>query len=130
MDFKEHTMGEGKLMLKKSLGGSTGQHTQDGSTTHKVYCFPFYSMMLALNRTHINYFSLDVEGLELDILKTIPFDELNISIFTVEYKHGKDGNAAYERFMAGKGYHVHSKIVAYKPHIYFGCSDYVFVKNQ
>ena len=40
----------------------------------EVECFPFYSFMLALNRTTIDFFSLDVEGDELNVLKTIPFD--------------------------------------------------------
>ncbi len=129
IDFHEHAMGEGKLILDKTSGGSTGKHTLGGSTVRQVYCFPFYSMMLALNRTHIDYFSLDVEGLELDILKMIPFDKLDISVLSVEYVHGKDGNKAYEQFMEKQGYYTHSKIVAWKPEIYFGCSDYIFVKK-
>ncbi|KAK2154062.1 hypothetical protein LSH36_278g06043 [Paralvinella palmiformis] len=48
-------------------------------------CFPLFSMLVAVNRTHIDYFSLDVEGSELDILKTIPFDKVVIDIITVEY---------------------------------------------
>lgn len=43
-------------------------------------CFPLYSMLLAMERTHVDYFSLDVEGYEPYILKTIPFDKLNITV--------------------------------------------------
>nr|CAD7448853.1 unnamed protein product [Timema bartmani] len=45
-----------------------------------VQCFPFYTYLLALNRTLIDYFSLDVEGNELDVLETIPFDKVDIQV--------------------------------------------------
>ena len=50
-----------------------------------VQCFPLYSMLLAVGRTHIDYFSLDVEGAELEILRTIPFEKVTIDILTIEY---------------------------------------------
>lgn len=45
-----------------------------------VQCFPFYTYLLALNITVIDYFSLDVEGSELNVLKTIPFDKVDIKV--------------------------------------------------
>jgi hypothetical protein len=30
--------------------------------------------------THVDYFSLDVEGSELDVLKTIDFDKFDITV--------------------------------------------------
>jgi hypothetical protein len=45
-----------------------------------VQCFPLYSYLLALNRTKVDYFSLDVEGSELDILRNIPFEKLDIRV--------------------------------------------------
>jgi len=47
-------------------------------------CYPLYSIMLALKQTRIDYFSLDVEGSELNILSTIPFDKLYIDVLTIE----------------------------------------------
>jgi FkbM family methyltransferase len=38
---------------------------------------------------HINYFSLDVEGAEIDILRTIDFDRVRIDLFTIEANFGK-----------------------------------------
>ncbi len=51
----------------------------------EVPCFPLFSIFLALNISHVNYFSLDVEGPELEILKTIPFDRVTFDLIMVEY---------------------------------------------
>ena len=90
------------------------------------YCFPFYSFMLAIGRTEIDYFSLDVEGLELEVLRTIPFDKLNIKVLSVEYMHGKATKQEYIDFMISKGYRVHSDL---RKCNHF-CADIVFVKNS
>jgi len=50
------------------------------SLTVNVQCFPLYTYLLALNVTVIDYFSLDVEGSELNVLKTIPFDKIDIKV--------------------------------------------------
>ena len=45
-----------------------------------VQSFPIYSIMLALNRTTYDFFSLDVDGSELDILRTIPWPYVDIKV--------------------------------------------------
>ena len=115
-------MGQGRLL------DSEGQSAAK-ATTHDTYCFPFLSIMLALNVTHVDYFSLDVEGLELTILKTIPFHLIDISVFTVEFVHGPDGGKGYIEFMESQGYKLHSTIIVTKPTIFYFAYDYVFVKT-
>ncbi len=39
-------------------------------------CFPFHSILLAVGNPTVDFFSLDVEGAELPILRTIPFDKV------------------------------------------------------
>ena len=51
-----------------------------------VICFPLFGVLKAINVTKVDYFSLDVEGNEMDVLRTIPFDEVDI---TVKYNAGK-----------------------------------------
>ena len=41
-----------------------------------VQCIPLYTVMLALGRTTIDFFSLDVEGNEIEILRTLPPDAI------------------------------------------------------
>ena len=49
--------------------------------TIEIQCFPFYSILLALNQTTVDYFSLDIEGHEKRVLETIPWKRLDIKVF-------------------------------------------------
>ena len=43
-----------------------------------VQCFPLYSILLALGNPTVDFFSLDVEGSELGVLRTIPWNKVDI----------------------------------------------------
>ena len=51
----------------------------------EVLCIPVKSILKEINMPHINFFSLDIEGAELDILKSIPFNVVTIDFFMIEY---------------------------------------------
>ncbi len=53
----------------------------DSENIYKVQCFPLYSILLALGKTDFDYFSLDVEGSEYKILRTVPWRKVNITVF-------------------------------------------------
>lgn len=46
----------------------------------EVQCMPLFSLLAAINVTTVDYFSLDVEGNELQVLKTIPFERIFIRV--------------------------------------------------
>lgn len=52
----------------------------------EVVCIPIDLILTALEMYHIHFFSLDVEGAELHILRTIPFDKVRIDLFFIEYQ--------------------------------------------
>ena len=52
----------------------------------QVQCFPLFSILQAIGVDTIDYFSLDVEGPELEILKTIPWNKIRINVLTIEYR--------------------------------------------
>ena len=51
-----------------------------GQSQSKALCLPFYAILLAMGNPTVDYFSLDVEGAELPILKTIPWDKVDIKV--------------------------------------------------
>lgn len=69
-----------------------------------VQCIPLYTMIAALELKIVDYLSLDVEGLELDILKTLPFDKISFKIMTVEHWSVPGGADALKDFLEPKGY--------------------------
>ncbi|XP_068211158.1 uncharacterized protein [Palaemon carinicauda] len=77
----------------------------------EMQCFPLYSYLVALNVTTVDYFSLDVEGAEFSILKTIPWEKVDIKTLSVEFIHDHEGKAAIQEYMTGLGYYVHSEDV-------------------
>ena len=117
MVFNEHEGGAGRLALGARV---TNQKTQ-------MPCFPLYSLLLAMNRTKVDYFSLDVEGVELPILKTIPFDKLDISVLSVEYGHGQI--EPLKEYMSQQGYDVYKQIHFVDLQQVLFVEDLIFVKR-
>ncbi len=70
----------------------------------RVQCFPFFSFIAALDIKVVDFLSLDVEGDELKILKTIPFDRVFIKVIAVEIVTSEEGQEPYKKFMESKGY--------------------------
>jgi len=96
-----------------------------------VPCFPLETLLLAINVTHIDYFSLDVEGVELPILRTIPWKKLDIHIMSVEYGHGPKGKTPYLEFMKSVGgYAVYADIHVGNYEKALFVEDFIFVKNS
>jgi FkbM family methyltransferase len=91
----------------------------------RVQCFPLFSLLSALGVDTVDFFSLDVEGVEVDVLKTIPFDSVHIKVLTVEFVHGKGGAEELVSFMKGKGYRVVTKLTNKA----FLANDIVFAHN-
>ena len=50
----------------------------------KIQCFPLYTVLLALGNPTVNYFSLDIEGAEFKVLSTLPFDKVDVKVWTIE----------------------------------------------
>ena len=46
----------------------------------KTLCLPAYSIIAAAGLYHLDFLSIDVEGLEFKILQTIPFIKLDIKV--------------------------------------------------
>jgi len=64
-------------------------HLQFKKPEVSVHCFPLNAIMAAINVSHVDYLSLDVEGPELEILHTIDWTRLHIDVITVEYRVGR-----------------------------------------
>ena len=66
-------------ILPSDLGNWRKKGEKRWGKTITVQCFPLQSVLVALNNPIVDYFSLDVEGSELPILKSLDWDNVNIS---------------------------------------------------
>lgn len=69
--------------LRMRFAGLFSRISRNGK---KVNCFPLDAILEALKVNHVDYFSLDVEGLELPILRTITWSKFRIDVLSVEYR--------------------------------------------
>jgi len=67
--------------------GMAGLVPEETEESFRVQCFPLYSLILATGNRTVNYLSLDIEGAELQVLKSIPWDKVDIEVLTVESNH-------------------------------------------
>ena len=75
----------------------------------KVECYPLYSLFLAVGISHkIDFLSLDIEGAELAVLKTIPWDKVRIELVMIEINHSDKQEV--NRVMAEAGYEVYKNL--------------------
>ena len=56
----------------------------------KVQCFPLQAVLKAIDLAKVQYFSLDIEGAEYDVLKTIDFNVVDFSVFSIEIEDDND----------------------------------------
>lgn len=47
--------------------------------------------------THVDFWTLDVEGAELSVLKTVDFSKFSASVIVIEYRPGSFGVDSYMR---------------------------------
>ena len=80
----------------------------------KLDCVPFTSIIMALGNPTIDYLSLDIEGAEYPVLKTIDFDKFDIKVISVENtKVGDifDGTATQLRYhLQNNGYRLYQTV--------------------
>ncbi|XP_065351451.1 uncharacterized protein LOC135946904 [Cloeon dipterum] len=116
-----------KYMQARNIGRILGTKEHDnfkGSLTD-LLCIPITTLLLALDKKRVDYFSLDVEGNELDVLRTIDFNKFDIRTLSVEFSNIKEGKDALLRHMMENGYILHSNVTRYDNL----ANDFIFVKK-
>jgi hypothetical protein len=63
---------------------------------------------VASGNPQIDYFSLDIEGAEMVVLETVPWDKVNMTLLSIEMNHAGDifpvTKEDIHKFLASKGY--------------------------
>lgn len=77
-----------KSQVSMEQAGAWAKIKANASTTetNTVHCMPLLSILLALDQP-IDYFSLDIEGHELAVLQTLPFDKIDVKVICISISH-------------------------------------------
>ncbi|CAB3375186.1 Hypothetical predicted protein [Cloeon dipterum] len=106
-----------QMMLNLRPDGSSKM--SDNGTL--LQCMPLFSVLKAAGKSTIDFFSFYNEGRELEILKTLPFDKVNIKAIAVyRAQKNKDVSETLKTFMYGKGFY----------NVNITLEDYVFLRNE
>ena len=60
------------------------QEKEDGT---EFQCFPLYSLLLALDSPTVTLLSLDIEGAEFEVFRSLPWDKMDIEVILTELVH-------------------------------------------
>jgi len=80
--------------------------TSQKKTFIYVPCFSLYTILKAINVAKVDYFSLDVEGGEFEVLKGINFNKLNITTFSIEHNNYQDARNNIKQFLVDNNYNL------------------------
>ena len=72
-----------------------------------VNCYNFNELMETYDISEINYLSIDVEGAEYNILNSIDFNRIHISVIGVENNYK---NHRIPKLLMSKGFYFHSVV--------------------
>ncbi len=80
---------------------------RDTFETFPVYCFNLNDLLKQYNFFHIDFLSIDTEGGELDIIKSIDFDTYSIDVICIEDNYGYP---EIQTFLESKGFALTKKL--------------------
>ena len=94
-----------KINQKRNSIESSAKLAQPSTLKHSrnAVCLSFYSILLALGNPVVDYLSLDIEGAELPVLKTIPWHKVNVKVMSIECGL-IDSCLRIKKFMQSVGY--------------------------
>ncbi|KAL7645229.1 UNVERIFIED_CONTAM: hypothetical protein RMT77_003615 [Armadillidium vulgare] len=95
------------------------EETKSKGIFTRVKCFPLYSLMKAQNLTVLDLLSLDVEGMEIQVLETLPWDKVSINAILIEVAHVSEGKSYVKSYMESKNYSLETEVG----------DDYLFVRK-
>jgi FkbM family methyltransferase len=72
-----------------------------------VDCFEFNELLDRHGIKHVDYLTVDVEGGEGSIIRSIDFSRFEISVIGIENNYGDDANRKY---LSKRGYKFHSRV--------------------
>ena len=96
--------GRSKEMKASEMSRMEKYYGKNNLSTLYVPCFSLNTILSAIGINKVDYFSLDVEGSELDVLKSIKHEKITIDTITVEHNYFQDRKSNIISHLEAKGF--------------------------
>jgi FkbM family methyltransferase len=103
---------------------TSAQVNEEGSKL-EIHCGPLQHYLDALSIHHIDFWSLDVEGQEMNVLKTVDFERTHIEVIIAESENRLSGTPEFEQkvkdvrtFLQSKGYLMLGSVHVFKSDVF------------
>ena len=93
-----------KEMKAVEISRMEKEYVKNQLSTLYVPCFSLNTILSAIGINKVDYLSLDVEGGELDVLKSIKHDKITIDTFTIEHNGFQDRKNDIISHLEAKGF--------------------------
>jgi hypothetical protein len=103
-----------EFTMAESLGGITSESDDNMKERIKkaggadgvamVPCYPLNQVMKAIGRSVVDYWSLDTEGSEVNILNATDFDALEVGLITVEHQRKRRKRQGIRNLLVSRGF--------------------------
>lgn len=123
------TTGESDMMNFDG-SGQTFHLTKNGK--QHVHVEPLHKLLTCLGQKTVDFWSLDVEGVEEPVLKAFPFKDIEVGVMLVEIVsngagHSKEGLSNLRQMMESKGFQTCGKVTVYDGQGHAQDLDQIFV---
>jgi len=111
-ETRPHIVNFAQRLFEGGMAAISPERTEE---TYQMQCMPLYSLLMAAaGNITVNYLSLDIEGAEFLVLRTIPWDKVDIEVVTVETNHAGEvfpgTKEEIREYMAEQGYVYHNTV--------------------
>ncbi|CAL4071388.1 unnamed protein product, partial [Meganyctiphanes norvegica] len=91
-DLKESV---GNTARGSLVGIAMEEHTEGlgYAEYQRSQCLPLYTLLKAIGKDHVDLISLDVEGAEMGVLKSLPWHKMTVDVWMIEHRSiNQEGN--------------------------------------
>jgi FkbM family methyltransferase len=79
--------------------------SNEGKYVH-VPCFSLYTILKAINVETVDFFSLDIEGGEWNVIKSLPYEKIEFKTFVIEYTANPSTTGLIKTRLAENGFRL------------------------
>ncbi|XP_063610823.1 uncharacterized protein LOC134784645 [Penaeus indicus] len=83
--YEDRSASAHSMMMSQDKGAALDNSVPGHREYEAVQCIPLATLLLAIDVTHVDLVSLDIEGGEMGVLRYFPWDRITVDVWLVEH---------------------------------------------